>query len=51
MTNKHISEALRVFDLEAKAILQLKNQLTDDFSKAIQRERRPPISQERADRH
>jgi arabinose-5-phosphate isomerase len=36
MTNKHISEALRVFDLEAKAILQLKNQLTDDFSKAIE---------------
>ncbi|MFT4994592.1 MAG: hypothetical protein ACI965_001627, partial [Paraglaciecola sp.] len=30
MTNKHINEALRVFDLEAEAILQLKNQLSYD---------------------
>lgn len=36
MANKHINEALRVFDLEAAAIMQLKNQLTDDFSKAIE---------------
>jgi arabinose-5-phosphate isomerase len=36
MTNKHINEALRVFDLEAEAILQLKNQLSDDFSNAIE---------------
>jgi arabinose-5-phosphate isomerase len=36
MSNKHINEALRVFDLEAQAIMQLKNQLTDDFSKAIE---------------
>jgi len=36
MSNKHIDEALRVFDLEAEAILQLKNQLTDDFSHAIE---------------
>ena len=36
MTNKHINEALKVFDLEAEAILQLKNQLTDDFSHAVE---------------
>lgn len=36
MTNKHLNEALKVFDLEAEAILQLKNQLTDDFSHAVE---------------
>lgn len=35
MKHNHIIEAEKVFDLEAAAILQLKSQLNDDFSNAV----------------